>query len=67
MHLAGWKGEDCLTNIDDCVGNRCYYGATCVDGVNFYSCQCPPGRTGEYECIILRLDLSAQSEIQMTV
>ncbi|XP_052799319.1 serine-rich adhesin for platelets-like [Mya arenaria] len=42
----GWTGVDCLTNIDDCVGHRCAYGATCLDGHNFYSCLCPPGRTG---------------------
>ncbi|KAL3842380.1 hypothetical protein ACJMK2_020401 [Sinanodonta woodiana] len=42
----GWRGDDCLTNIDDCSGHRCYYGATCLDGVNYYTCKCPPGRTG---------------------
>ena len=44
--VAGWEGADCLANIDDCVGNRCYYGSTCIDGINYYSCLCPPGRTG---------------------
>ncbi|KAK3591884.1 hypothetical protein CHS0354_005090 [Potamilus streckersoni] len=42
----GWRGDDCLANIDDCLGHRCYYGATCLDGFNYYTCKCPPGRTG---------------------
>nr|KAG5689564.1 hypothetical protein BaRGS_022067 [Batillaria attramentaria] len=42
----GWSGDDCLTNIDDCIGHRCYDGATCIDGLGFYTCVCPPGRTG---------------------
>ncbi|KAH3877527.1 delta-like protein 1 [Dreissena polymorpha] len=44
--LNGWAGADCLTNIDDCVGHGCALGATCVDGLGYYSCKCPPGRTG---------------------
>ncbi|XP_041365653.1 mucin-17-like [Gigantopelta aegis] len=43
---GGWTGDTCLTNIDDCQGHRCHGGATCVDGVNYYTCKCPPGRTG---------------------
>jgi len=39
----------CQNNIDDCYGavpNQCQNGATCIDGVNSYTCQCAPGWTG---------------------
>ncbi|BFZ05216.1 hypothetical protein BsWGS_08255 [Bradybaena similaris] len=46
--LFGWIGPDCQTNFDDCAGNRCHGGATCLDQVGYYTCKCPPGRTGVY-------------------
>ena len=36
----------CFKDIDDCVTARCVNGATCVDGVNQYSCTCNVGFTG---------------------
>ncbi|PVD33964.1 hypothetical protein C0Q70_05226 [Pomacea canaliculata] len=42
----GWEGDDCLTDVDECKGHRCYDGATCIDGIGYYTCLCPPGRTG---------------------
>ncbi|GAB1601705.1 mucin-5AC-like, partial [Argonauta hians] len=42
----GWTGENCLVNQDDCLNNRCHTGSTCIDGVAYYTCLCPPGRTG---------------------
>nr|XP_032815029.1 neurogenic locus notch homolog protein 1-like isoform X2 [Petromyzon marinus] len=45
---AGFEGRDCDVNVDDCPGNRCDNGATCVDGVNTYNCQCSPQWTGQY-------------------
>lgn len=35
-----------LTDIDDCHNHTCRNGATCVDGVNDYSCSCVFGFTG---------------------
>ena len=35
-------------DIDDCVTARCVNGATCVDGVNRYSCTCNEGFTGTF-------------------
>ena len=35
-----------LSDIDDCAGNPCNNDGTCKDGVNSYSCECPPGFTG---------------------
>lgn len=35
-------------NSDDCHGNLCQNGATCMDRINEYSCMCPPAFTGPY-------------------
>ena len=32
--------------IDDCVSQTCPNGASCVDGINTYSCKCTAGFTG---------------------
>jgi len=45
--LVGFTGERCENNIDDCVFSRCANGATCVDGINQYSCICQDGFTGK--------------------
>ncbi|XP_060581989.1 fibropellin-1-like [Ruditapes philippinarum] len=42
----GYTGELCETNIDDCATNPCNNGGTCVDGINDYTCTCPPDTTG---------------------
>lgn len=44
----GFTGTNCQENINDCPGHLCQNGATCVDGVNSYTCQCPPSFTGPY-------------------
>lgn len=44
--VLGFEGQNCEVNVDDCPGNRCLNGGTCVDGVNTYNCQCPPEWTG---------------------
>jgi hypothetical protein len=44
---AGYRGKNCEENIDDCPGNLCQNGATCVDDINRYSCRCPPTYMGE--------------------
>ncbi|GIY72356.1 neurogenic locus notch homolog protein 2 [Caerostris extrusa] len=43
-----FTGTNCEVNINDCPGNLCQNGATCIDGVNSYTCQCPPSYTGTY-------------------
>ena len=42
----GFTDQNCSTNIDDCSGNPCLNGGTCVDGINSFSCTCIPGHTG---------------------
>ncbi|XP_066271847.1 fibropellin-1-like [Branchiostoma lanceolatum] len=34
------------SEYDDCASNPCRNGGTCQDGVNSYTCQCPPGWFG---------------------
>lgn len=43
---AGFTGQNCEENVDDCPGNNCKNGGACVDGVNTYNCRCPPEWTG---------------------
>lgn len=45
--FLGYTGKDCETNINDCPGNLCQNGATCIDGMNTYTCHCPPSYTGK--------------------
>ena len=47
MHL-GFTGKRCEINLDDCGGHLCQNGGKCIDGINTYSCQCPPEYTGQY-------------------
>ena len=34
--------------MDDCINNKCKNDATCMDGVNSYTCNCSVGYTGGY-------------------
>ena len=34
-------------DTDECAGDPCLHGATCVDAVNSYACDCAPRFTGE--------------------
>ena len=36
-----------LIDIDDCAGQPCQNGATCIDAVNNYTCNCVDGYTGK--------------------
>jgi hypothetical protein len=40
------SGTDCEHNIDECAESPCLNEATCVDGINNYTCACQPGYTG---------------------
>ena len=33
-------------DLDDCVNHNCSNGASCIDGINSYSCNCSTGFTG---------------------
>lgn len=46
--LTGFEGVNCEVNIDDCPGQLCQNGGKCIDGVNTYTCDCPPEWSGKY-------------------
>lgn len=37
---AGWTGDKCDKNIDDCASSPCFYDGKCVDLENDYRCEC---------------------------
>ena len=39
-------GSGVCTNIDECNPDPCQNGATCIDGINEYTCDCPLGYDG---------------------
>lgn len=43
---AGYSGDWCQFNIDECASNPCRGGA-CTDGVGSFVCTCDPGFSGE--------------------
>ncbi|XP_061164593.1 protein crumbs-like isoform X2 [Saccostrea echinata] len=44
---AGYEGEKCLTNTDDCASTPCMNGGTCRDEVGDYTCNCVQGFQGK--------------------
>ena len=38
-------GPHSFADVDECVSAPCQNGATCIDQVNGYLCQCAPGYT----------------------
>uniref|UniRef100_A0A8C4UHE8 Slit homolog 2 protein n=1 Tax=Falco tinnunculus TaxID=100819 RepID=A0A8C4UHE8_FALTI len=57
----GFEGENCEINVDDCEDNDCENNSTCVDGINNYTCLCPPEYTGRSELCEEKLDFCAQN------
>ena len=38
--IAGFTGQDCEVNIDECEPEPCLNGGRCDDGINEYACDC---------------------------
>ncbi|CAG9567385.1 unnamed protein product [Danaus chrysippus] len=53
--VPDYHGERCELQYDECaLGPRCLNGGTCIDGVDNFTCSCPPRLTGSLcECLIL--------------
>jgi len=43
---AGFTGQYCEIDVDECASRPCFNGATCVDLPQNYQCQCSEGFTG---------------------
>ncbi|XP_024114885.1 sushi, nidogen and EGF-like domain-containing protein 1 isoform X1 [Oryzias melastigma] len=44
--LAGFTGQQCQIDVDECASSPCQNGGTCEDLTNSFSCECPAGYTG---------------------
>jgi len=43
--LAGFTGQMCEINVDDCISQPCQHGR-CIDKINGFICQCYQGYDG---------------------
>ncbi|XP_059379365.1 protein crumbs homolog 2b [Carassius carassius] len=44
--LAGFTGDNCSVNVNECESTPCENGGTCEDLINAFRCSCPAGFTG---------------------
>uniref|UniRef100_A0A1B0F026 EGF-like domain-containing protein n=1 Tax=Lutzomyia longipalpis TaxID=7200 RepID=A0A1B0F026_LUTLO len=53
--VPDFHGEKCENQYDECLlGPGCQNGGSCIDGVDDFSCSCPPDLSGSLcECLIL--------------
>ncbi|KAM8705688.1 hypothetical protein ACLKA7_010053 [Drosophila subpalustris] len=45
---AGYEGDDCGTDIDECLNTHCENNGTCINQVANFYCQCQAGFEGRY-------------------
>ena len=46
VNMSFILGNNCQTNIDECETDPCLNGATCIDGIAMYTCECREGFNG---------------------
>jgi hypothetical protein len=46
--LDGWTGDECNSDIDECLSVSCYGSATCQNTNGSFVCICESGYTGEW-------------------
>lgn len=52
--VPDYHGEKCENQYDECqLGPRCMNGGVCIDGIDDFTCSCPPGLSGRLcECLV---------------
>ncbi|KAI5643564.1 calcium-binding EGF domain-containing protein [Phthorimaea operculella] len=49
----GYFGPRCQFDVDECAGEPCLNGATCLNEPGSFRCLCPPDKTGQFHLIII--------------
>lgn len=62
MCIAGFKGDSCEIDYNECDRGYCTNNSTCIDLPGDYTCICPAGFTGKLE-IRLFMPLLFQSAV----
>ena len=54
---AGYTGDSCDEDVDDCASQPCANDGICHDEINDFTCECQPGFIGEQVLQIDKIDL----------
>lgn len=69
---AGFSGQFCETDVDECASQPCYNGGKCNDLPQGYACECPQGmliksvlhkKRNIYFISVFKLWVSCQTDI----
>ena len=65
--MAGFEGDLCETNIDDCVEHECANDGVCIDEIDGYSCQCSEKYVSFFDPLYYLLNISFDTPSGLTV